>query len=316
MPRITVDPTRAICPSFEDPEWEFLRQSMVDAHQGDQPLTTDAAALQMKEAWTRENERKVVAWNAQLEQDQAEQAEQDRQTREEEEVQRARLEREAEEECREAERKKPKLNPFDLNRFADRWIEARPASYALGKINKLEYVELDYFTLKGCKEAVADTGTSIGHDTMAFAQVGDTIAIRPLSALRPSKNIRNDEDLSWEEMLDAKNTMLQFMAKSGNWPVAHAESLAAFFVNLEIHPRKQQMNGKRALIIYQSRVRREWFDALKRNDGFNIEPIQNDLLCGLDEELNNTIREKENAIRDWEFEQVRVFSDMPKLTRH
>ena len=87
MPRITVDPTRAVCPSFEDPEWEFLRQSMVGAHQGNQPLTTDAATLQMKEAWTRENERKVAAWNAQLEQDQAEQAEQDRQACEEEEVQ-------------------------------------------------------------------------------------------------------------------------------------------------------------------------------------------------------------------------------------
>ena len=284
---------------------------MVCAHQGDQPLTTDAATLQMKEAWTRENERKVAAWNTQLEQDQAEQAEQDRQAREEEEVQRVRLEREAEEECRDAEKKKPKLNPFDLNCFTDRWIEARPASYALEKINKLEYVELDYFTLKGCKEAVADTSKSISHDTMAFAQVGDTIAIRPLSALRPSKNIRNDKDLSWEEMLDAKNTMLQFMAKSGNWPVAHAESLTAFFVNLEIHPRKQQVNGKKALIVYQSQVRREWFNTLKRNDSFNIEPIQNELLCGLAEELNNTIREKENAIRDWEFEQVRVFPASP-----
>src|ERR1700761_1517036 len=69
MPRITVDPTRAICPSFEDPEWEFLRQTMIDAHQGDQPLTTEEAAQQMKEAWTCENECKVLAWNAQLEQD-------------------------------------------------------------------------------------------------------------------------------------------------------------------------------------------------------------------------------------------------------
>ena len=37
MPRIVDDPTRAVCPSFEDPEWEFLRQSAVNAHQGDHP---------------------------------------------------------------------------------------------------------------------------------------------------------------------------------------------------------------------------------------------------------------------------------------
>jgi hypothetical protein len=36
MPCIVEDPTWAVCPSFQDPEWEFLRQTMIDAHQGDQ----------------------------------------------------------------------------------------------------------------------------------------------------------------------------------------------------------------------------------------------------------------------------------------
>ena len=62
MPRIDIDPTRAICPSFEDPEWEFLRESMVNAHQGDPPLTLDGAAQQLKDAWAHENLRKVDAW--------------------------------------------------------------------------------------------------------------------------------------------------------------------------------------------------------------------------------------------------------------
>ena len=73
MPCIATDPTWATCPSFKDPEWEFLRQSMVDAHQEDAPLTIDEATHQMKKAWNRENRRKVLAWNAQLEQDKAEQ---------------------------------------------------------------------------------------------------------------------------------------------------------------------------------------------------------------------------------------------------
>ena len=69
MPRITNDPTRATCPSFGDPGWGFLRQSMIVAHQGAQPLTDAEAAQQMKEAWARENELKITAWDAQLEQD-------------------------------------------------------------------------------------------------------------------------------------------------------------------------------------------------------------------------------------------------------
>ncbi len=117
--------------------------------------------------------------------------------------------------------------------------------------------------MKGCREANADTSKSISQDTLTFTQLEDTIVIHPLAALRPSRTIRNNEDLSWEEMLQAKNTMLHFMAKSAVWPMANAESLAAFFIALELHPRVLQINGKKALLLYQSQARREWFDALK-----------------------------------------------------
>jgi hypothetical protein len=172
-------------------------------------------------------------------------------------------EKQEDELCQEAKKKKPKLNPFDPKCHVKKWIEQRPASYALNKLNNLEYIELDYFTTRGCREATADTNKSISHNTLAFTQLGDTFAICPLAALRPSRHIRNDEDLTWEEMLDTKSIMLQFMAKSGLWPAAHAMSIATFFLNLECHPRKSQKNGKKALMLYQNNVRWEWFDALK-----------------------------------------------------
>lgn len=248
MPRIATDPTWATCPSFEDPEWEFLRQTMVDAHQGDQPLTIDEATQQLKEAWNHENGCKVAAWNAQLEQDQAEQDERNRVAQDKNNVRRAQQEREVEIQHQEAEAKKPKLNPFDPEHLVAKWIEPLPAPYALNKLNNLEYVELDYFMMKGCQEAAINTDKSISHDTLTFTQLGDSFALCPLAAQRPSRHIRNDEDLSWEEMLDARNSMLHFMAKSRLWPAAHAESIAAFFLNLELHPRKAQKNGKKALI--------------------------------------------------------------------
>ncbi|KAH9175042.1 hypothetical protein EDB89DRAFT_2067191 [Lactarius sanguifluus] len=148
---------------------------------------------------------------------------------------RAQLEKEAEEQRREAEKKKPRLNPFDPTRRVSDWIVPRPASYALDKIDNLEYVELDYFT-----------------------------------DLRPSKNIRNDEDLSLEEMLEA-----------------------TFFVALERHPRRLRVNGKKVLLIYQSRVRREWFDALARDGGFNIGLIGDDLVRNIADEVNDRIWESE-----------------------
>lgn len=107
----------------------------------------------------------------------------------------------------------------------------------------MEYVELDYFATRGCREAATDTNKSVSQDTLAFTQVGDTFAIRPMASLRPSKHIRNDEDLSWEEMVDAKSVMLHFMAKSGAWQDEHATSILNFFFNIEAHPRKEQKNG-------------------------------------------------------------------------
>ena len=306
MPRITEDPTQATCPSFEDPEWEFLWQSMVDAYQGDQPFTLEDAAQHLKDTWARENECKIGAWNAQLEDDRILQEELDRLAQEEEDARRIQREKEAEEQRKEAEKKRPKLGDFDSNLPVERWIEPRPSSYAIQKLDSLEYLELDYFTLRACKEAGVKAHKSVNQDTMAITQLGDSFAFRPLSALKPSKNIRNDEDLCWEEMLDAKNLMLHFMAKSGLWPTKHAEALATFFLNLELHPRKSQVNGKKALMLYQSRVRREWFDALKNGAGFNIALIQDDLLRSYAEELNDAIQDRDNASRDREIDQVCV----------
>ena len=119
---------------------------MVNAHQGDPPLTLDDAAQQLKDTWARENQRKTDAWNVQLRQDLDEQDELDRRTRDAQEAQAALQEKEAEEARKEAEKKKPKLNPLHQDRVVAKWIGARPATYALNKLNSFEYIELDYFT--------------------------------------------------------------------------------------------------------------------------------------------------------------------------
>ena len=211
---------------------------------------------------------------------------------------------EAEETHKEANKKKPKLNPIDPELLIAKWIELRLSSYALNKLGNLEYVELDYFTTRGCKDAMADTSKSVSHDTLTFMQLGDTFAIRPLAVVRPSKHIRNDEELSWEDMMDAKNVMLHFMAKTGVWQAEHTLCLATFYVNLDCHPRKGQKNGKQALILYQSRARREWFEALKWGVSFNLALIQDELLHSLAEEVNDAIQDRDNTNRDREFDQV------------
>ncbi|KAH9020912.1 hypothetical protein EDB84DRAFT_1441643 [Lactarius hengduanensis] len=274
-------PARARCPNFGGNEWDFLRQTMIDANPGIDPLTEEGAAQRLREAWTRENDNQRAAWDEQLDQDRIEQEEQDRLAQEEEDAQQALRDKEAEQQRREAEKKKPKIGSFVKGQGVANWIEPRPAQYALNKS-----------ATWSCRDAAADTHKSISQDTLAFAQVEDTLAIRPLAAVRPSRNIRSDENLSWDEVMYAKNTMIHFMAQSGVWPLAHVESLAAFFVALELHPRRVQDNGNEVLILYQSRVRREWFDAFKRDRGFDIEVINEAFMQSLAETVNNRAQDR------------------------
>jgi hypothetical protein len=197
MPRIVEDPTLAGCPGFEGAEWVFLRQPVIDAHVGDAPLAIEDATQRMKEAWTQENQRKIAAWNTQLEQDRVEQEERYRLAREKPFSMPSAGERPRSNAGR--QKRKPKLGTFVPQRPVSESTAPRPAPYALSKINNLEYIELDYFAARGCREAFADTSKSVSHDTLAFTQIEDTIAIRPLAALRPSRHIGNYEDLSWVE---------------------------------------------------------------------------------------------------------------------
>ncbi|KAF8261598.1 hypothetical protein EI94DRAFT_1605801, partial [Lactarius quietus] len=101
---------------------------------------------------------------------------------------------------------------------------------------------------------------TFNNDALSLTQHEGMITLHPMASIKPSSNVRGDEELSWEEMLDAKNIMLHLMNKSGVWPRPHSESITSFYFNLELHPRKLQLNSRRAMIHYQSHVRCEWFD--------------------------------------------------------
>jgi len=104
----------------------------------------------------RAQAKKIDLWNKQVLQDQTTR---DEEERAEQELAAMRLQEKAKEEeeaRREAERKKPKINDFDLDLVMPGHITPRPSSYALNKIKNLQYVELDYFTIKGCNEALLE----------------------------------------------------------------------------------------------------------------------------------------------------------------
>jgi hypothetical protein len=205
------------------------------------------------------------------------------------------LEKEEEERRKEVEKKKPKINGFDLQRTVGGFIIPWPSAFALNKLDALDYVELDYFTTRGCKNAHAEHELTTNHNIYGLASLGDSIALQPLSSLKPSKNIRRDEDLSWDEMVTAKNNMIHFMSRSRLWPQSHMECITKFYVALETHPICQTSHGNRIVTAYAGHARREWFYALKRDEGFNLAIINPNLLKSVADEIKDFNRDEEMA---------------------
>jgi hypothetical protein len=129
-------------------------------------------------------------------------------------------------------------------------ITPRPSGYALNKIKNLQYVELDYFTIKGCHEAQLEREVTSNHDTLGLTRLDSMDMFQPISSLKPLKNVRRDKDLSWEEMVVAKNKMLEHMADSGVWPDAHIKATMFLFVELENHPTQSQHLGNQIMVTY------------------------------------------------------------------
>ena len=139
-------------------------------------------------------------------------------------------------------------------------------------------------------------------------QVNEIIALQPISSLKPSKDIHRDKDLPWDEMIMAKNMMLHFITKSGVWQKEHIHSLVAFFVVLKNHPMHYWELGNKTILHYISRVHQEWFNALKRNEGFNLQLINEDLMQQIVDEVKDTARAEE-------LHEVSIFCNLVKLTK-
>lgn len=71
-------------------------------------------------------------------------------------------------------------------------------------------------------------------DSFGLTKVDDVVSFRPVSALRASKSVVQDLDLTWQQMEITKTTLIQHITKC-EWPEKAITMLAQFFTNLEVH---------------------------------------------------------------------------------
>ena len=177
----------------------------------------------------------------------------------------------------EGEKKKPKMKDFDDTLSVGNYIAPRPSQYALRRIEDFEYVELWYFTPKGCSDAT-QLQTTQHDDAFGLTKVDEFVTLKSISSVKASKNVVTDVDLTFRQISMAKNALIPLMTKY-QWTEKAINAFAQLFTQLELHPYRQREFGERALIIYQARVRREWHDQLK------IGTLNEDLLQGIYREL-------------------------------
>jgi len=284
MPRIDQDPTNVPCPDFAGAVYTAIRQIMSNNGQ----INNEQAVQQLTTAWNQTHAQEVKAWNQQVQTDLEAQQEQIRLAQEDEMRRREEDERQKEDERREQEKRKPKINDFDEGKMVADHVMPRPSQFAIGKLKSFNFIELWYFTDKGCAEA-QDTSKAQSDDAYGLTKIDDLVALKPVASFKASRNVVPDADLTWRQMNVGKNTLLWYMDQC-DWPHKHVQSFAHFYFNIEIEPMCSQPNGERVLIAYQAKVRRQWHDDLARGQGFNIAPINQKLLSTIAEEVWDSVR--------------------------
>ena len=182
-------------------------------------------------------------------------------------------------------KKKTVFPDFDENAMVSDRIPHAPLEFAIGKMEAMEYVELWYFTTEGCQEAsLAIPATT--PDTFGILSTETGLALQPINTLKPSKNAAQDAQLSWEQLMTARHTMISVVHQVC-WPKKYTHMFAAFYMNLE--GLKSEGYNSKALILYHTTVRKQWYSALKSQGKiFNISIINEKLF----QKLENQIRDR------------------------
>jgi hypothetical protein len=245
--RIAHDPHLEVMPDHASPHYEVLQNALIQ-----NGMPAEQAVQALDNSWTINHDTRILAWDQQVADDAAAAQQLQNQQQQMPENPAPHELPVSEEERDDVEKKKPKMRDFDDATTVSNYIAPRPAQYALRRIEDFEYVELWYLTSEGCSDATQHQ--LMQHDNaFGLAKVDNMVTLKSFSSLRASKNVIPDTELSFRQMLMAKNAFIPLMMKY-QWPAKAINAFAQLFTQLETHPLRQCKFGEWALITYQARV--------------------------------------------------------------
>ncbi len=280
QPRILQNPYLAECPDFDDESFNNLVLTMVGPDR-----TRDQAIDSLRAAWRTQNDRKKLLWDAQVRADQERQNDPNAQNADVEEQD------QTDDDTGNA-RKKPKLGAFAATASIGDEITLKPSTFAINKIKDMKYIELYCFSPAGCRD-LANQRLSTVEEAFGFTYgispdgaSGNALTLKPVSALAHPGKIIPDENLTWEQVRDAKACYLSHVIEA-KWNKAHVNALVSFFINLDSHPFNNTPEGKQALVWYQAHAREDWHRKLGTTESFNLAILNKTLLADFKKRAND-----------------------------
>ena len=268
------------CPDFSGDTFAILVESMVGPDR-----TREQAIEGLKTAWHAQNLRSRELWDAQLLADQIRQNEPN--------IQNAALEEQPQLANDAADvRKKPKLGAFAATASIGNEISLKPSTFAINKLREMKYIELYCFSPAGCRDhanqrlSTADEAFGFTYGISADGSASNSLTLKPVSALAHPRKITPDEDLTWEQVRDAKACYLSHVMEAG-WDRTHVDALVSFFINLDNHSYNDTPEGKQALVWYQAHAREEWHRKLGTTESFNLAILNGSLLADFKKKAND-----------------------------
>ncbi|OSD03258.1 hypothetical protein PYCCODRAFT_255025 [Trametes coccinea BRFM310] len=154
------------------------------------------------------------------------------------------------------------------------------APYAANRLRLQQYVDLWYFTEEGLSRAGGYQAYE-GETSVTLAQASSAIVVTAPNP--PSKDVKRDEELTWDQVSKARTSFLSY-AKGYGWKAEHLEMLSIFFICLDAHPIRNEPKGNETVIQYQAHFRRQWHLTCEQQNASTFD------LATISDEALNTIR--------------------------
>ncbi|KAH9902529.1 hypothetical protein C8Q73DRAFT_623089, partial [Cubamyces lactineus] len=166
------------------------------------------------------------------------------------------------------------LPPIPRGKPAPLSVSKPITPFAVNKLRNKQYVKLWYFTEEGLNRAA---GSNFSYpDNVVMVSHTDS-AIHVSVPAPPSKDVKKDEELTWDQVSKARTLFLQ-NAKMYGWGDEHLEVLAIFFLALDAHPIRNEVKGNQTVVRYQARYRRQWHLSMDQGSPFDLSVINEEAL--------------------------------------